>query len=249
MAAQLWNKALRRPADDYLRMALIENVELAEQMAGSAAKQLWAHHFTQALDALGITWRVGSDLSALDVAAMLQAMRDKWVAWEWQAMDAGTVGAAWPDEANAVRSAPATFSRGFKMFVHQRWFAAAQMKRDSYVMHLSNSEQIRAVAQLRTGSHWLMIDKGRRTKVDGRWVKVDRAARCCAHCATCIEDEMHLLECPTLAVCRARYGIPTFDLGAAHDADMRDIFNPPTRDGWSALGKFLVQCKTKNMQA
>jgi len=41
MAAQLWNKALRRPADDYLRLALIENVELAEQMAGSAAKQLW----------------------------------------------------------------------------------------------------------------------------------------------------------------------------------------------------------------
>ena len=112
-----------------------------------------------------------------------------------------------------------SFSDGFKMFVHQQWFAQPQgQKRDSYVMHLTDREQIAAVAQLRTGSHWLMIDKGRRLKVEGRWQKLDRSARCCAHCPGRVDDEMHLLECPHWAPLRDRHGLHTFPWGTAGDA-------------------------------
>ena len=136
------------------------------------------------------------------------------------------------------------------MFVHQQWFAQPQgQKRESYVLHLTDREQISAVAQLRTGSHWLMVDKGRRLKVQGRWQKLDRSARCCAHCPGRVEDEMHLLECPHWAQLRDRHGLQSFAWGTAGDADMRDSFNPTTKDGWRALGRFLVQCKYENILA
>jgi hypothetical protein len=245
MAAQLWNKALRRPAGDYLRLAVVDNVQLAEEVGGPAAKRLWAYHFTQALDGLNITWKGEGGLLPINTSAMQQAMRDKWVDWEWRTVRDGTVGAGWCVGANTVRSAPASFSKGFKMFVHQQWFAQPQgQKKESYIVHLSDKEQIAAVAQLRTGSHWLMVDKGRRLKVDGVWARVDRSARCCTHCAgSRVEDEMHLLECPHWAQHRDRNGLPTFEWGTAGDADMRDTFNPTSRDGWRALGRFLVQCK------
>ena len=116
-------------------------------------------------------------------------------------------------------------------------------------MHLTDREQITAVAQLRTGSHWLMIDKGRMLKVNGRWARLDRGARCCAHCPGRVESEMHLLECPQWAAQRDRCGLGTFDCDAAADADMRDIFNPSTKDGWRLLGKFLVHCKYRTLLA
>ena len=250
MAVQLWNKALKRPAGDYLRLAMEDSVQLAGQIRGAAAKQLWAYHFTAAIEALGCTWRGDQGLTPINPGEVQQAMRDKWVNWEWRTVNAGTQGARWCEGSCTVRAAPTSFSDGFKMFVHQQWFAQPQgQKRDSYVMHLTDREQIAAVAQLRTGSHWLMIDKGRRLKVEGRWQKLDRSARCCAHCPGRVDDEMHLLECPHWAPLRDRHGLHTFPWGTAGDADMRDVFNPTTKDGWRALGRFLVQCKYENILA
>jgi hypothetical protein len=252
MAAQLWNKALSRPANDYLRLAMEDNVQLATQARrGAAVKQLWAYHFTQAMSALGCRWKGdGGQLVSLNLADVQQAMRDKWVDFEWRTVNAGTVGAGWCDGPRTVRAAPASFSTGFKMFVYRQWFAHPQGdKKDSFVMHLTDREQISAVAQLRTGSHWLMIDKGRRLKVNGRWAKLDRSARCCAHCPGRVEDEMHLLECPHWATQRVRCGLRSHAYDEADDADMRDIFNPSTRVGWRQLGKFLVQCKHETLMS
>ena len=250
MAVQLWNKALKRPADDYLRLALLDNVHLAAQTAGVAAKQLWAYHFTQAMDALGCVWKGHAGPILINPTDVQQAMQDKWVDWEWRAVNAGTMDADWCEGTRTVRAAPATFSTGFKMFVYRRWFAQPEGdKKHSYVMHLTDREHIMALAQLRTGSHWLMIDKGRRLKVDGRWVRLDRGARCCVHCPGRVEDEMHLLECPHWASLRDRCGLNTFSWGEADDTDMRDIFNPSSRAGWQQLGKFLVQCKYETILA
>jgi hypothetical protein len=70
-------------------------------------------------------------------------MRDKWVDWEWRAVNAGTVDATWCEgTACTVRAAPESFSKGFKMFVYKQWFAQPQgEKRDSYIMHLTGREQ------------------------------------------------------------------------------------------------------------
>ena len=249
MAVQLWNKALSRPAGDYLRLAVEDNVQLSGQAAGAAASQLWAHHFTRALDALGCQWKGSAGLMRVNPADVQQAMRDKWVDWEWRAVNAGTVDAAWCEgTACTVRAAPESFSKGFKMFVYKQWFAQPQgEKGDSYVMHLTGREQIAAVAQLRTGSHWLMVDKGRRLKVDGKWSKVPRGERCCAHCQGCVEDEMHLLECPRWALQRESHGLGTYAQGGAGDVDMRETFNPTDRHSWHQLGKFLVHCKYETM--
>ena len=92
MAVQLWNKALGRPAGDYLRLAMEDNVQLSGQASGAAASQLWAHHFTQAMDALGCQWKGGAGLMKVNPADVQQAMRDKWVDWEWRAVNAGTTG-------------------------------------------------------------------------------------------------------------------------------------------------------------
>ena len=248
MAVQLWNKALKRPVDDYLRLAMTDNVQMARQVTDDAAsKHLWAYHFTQALDALSITWRAGDSLSIVSVDDVMIAMRDRWVSWEWRASNQGT-SSAWCEGTNTVRAAPMSFSKGFKMFVHQQWFGLPQRpKNESYVMHLSDREQIVAVTQLRTGSHWLMVDKGRRMKEAGRWVRLPRHARCCAHCADRVEDEMHLLECPELTQQRQAHGVPTFAWGTAGDVDMKEIFNPSTLEGWQMLGRFLVQCKRRTM--
>jgi hypothetical protein len=244
MAVQLWNKALKRPADDYLRLALLDNVQLAAQVPGAAAKQLWAHHFTHAMDALGCSWKGSEGPIQINPDDVQEAMQEKWMDWEWRAVNAGTLDAAWCEGACRVRAAPASFSTGFKMFVYQRWFAQPQgEKKHSYLMHLTDREQIMAVAQVRTGSHWLMIDRGRRLKVDGRWARLDRSARCCVHCPGRVEDEMHLLECPHWASHRHKYGLDTFAWGQADDVDMRDIFNPSSKEGWHKLGMFLVQCK------
>ncbi len=49
--------------------------------------------------------------------------------------------------------------KGFKIFVYKEWSAQPQgERRDSYITHLTGREQIAAVAQLHTGSHWLVID-------------------------------------------------------------------------------------------
>lgn len=249
MAVQLWNKALSRPAGDYLRLAMEDNVQLAGQAPGVAAKQLWAHHFTRAMDALGCQWKGGAGLMRINPADVQQAMRDKWVDWEWRAVNAGTVDATWCEgTACTVRAAPESFSKGFKMFVYKQWFAQPQgEKRDSYIMHLTGREQIAAVAQLRTGSHWLMIDKGRRLKVEGRWNRVPRGERFCTHCQGRVEDEMHLLECPRWASQRDTCGLSTHAHGSASDLDMRDAFNPTDRDAWRQLGNFLVHCKYETM--
>ena len=82
---------------------------------------------------------------------------------------------------------------------------------------------------MRAGTDCNINNKGRRLKVDGKWSKVPRGERCCAHCQGLVEDEMHLLECPRWALQRESYGLGTYAQGGAGDVDMRETFNPTDR--------------------
>jgi hypothetical protein len=56
-----------------------------------------------------------------------------------------------------------------------------------------------ALAQLRTGSHWLAEETG-------RWERVPRAQRTCPHCQGGLEDVQHaLFVCPLYSLARARF--------------------------------------------
>ena len=62
MAAQLWSRALSRDGDDWLRVALLENVRLAGDNTVPLRDRntLWAWHFISSMDSLGVAWRSGT---------------------------------------------------------------------------------------------------------------------------------------------------------------------------------------------
>ena len=250
MAAQLWNKAVGRREGDYLRAAMIANVRLLSELGSRTKTKIWAHHFTSCMESLGITWQEGNNLKVIDVVTLHKIMRARWDRYAWKAMQDGSEGATWLGAECSVRAAPSSFSNGFKAFVYKRWFANnTWRKKESYVRLLTHRDQIEAVAQLRTGSHWLLINRGRFTKVAGKYVKINRADRRCPHCKDWVDDEMHLLECPSLLDLRMLYGMECIEPGQATDADMRRLFNPMNVDGWQDLGKFLVACKKRQTGA
>lgn len=254
MAAQMWNKAMRRNEDDYLRAAVENDVrlmgELRSQARGaSRAKQLWSYHFTSCLDSLGVAWK-GADgqlVQELEVGNIISAMKERWERWAWRDMRNGSAGEGWATTACSVRAAPESFSTGFKAYTYNRWFAGEGIKKQSYTSLLSDRAQIEALAQVRCGSHWLLINKGRFRKDGNRTVRVARGQRVCPHlqCSDCRDDEMHLLECPGLLDLRELTGIRTFRPGEATDDDMREVFNPTSSEGWKDLGRFLVACKRR----
>ena len=59
-------------------------------------------------------------------------------------------------------------------------------------MHSSDVESVRerrrreALAQLRTGSHWLAEETG-------RWSRLSREQRICPHCGSGVEDVAHVI--------------------------------------------------------
>ena len=242
MATQLWNRALSRGQEDWLRVALTENVRLAGDNTLSLAdrKTLWGWHFIACMDSLGITWRSTTGvLLEIPKQLVLDAMHSKWEAWERRhVLSVVGQGPAWAREACAVRAAPATFSQGFKLFVYEKWFAVDKyVKKEHWSYWLREPHQIRIMAQFRMGSHWLEVQRG-------RTARTHRAARCCRLCTDCVEDELHVLECPLYADIRSRVGVLP---SAWTDAAVRQVMNKKTGEEWRQLADFLVLCRDRKM--
>ena len=239
MAAQLWNRALARAGDDWLRLALDENVCMARDtsLPADARQHLWSHHFIRCMEDLGIAWQSPMGIKLhIDCKGLVQTMMARWRSFEGREAHR-TLSlqppAAWLQAACTVRAAPATFSKGFKHFVYEQWFAPDRWRRkECWAYHLHKPEQIRAMAQFRMGSHWLEIQRGR----GGR----QRDARCCHLCHT-IEDELHLFECPLYTDAR------TSMLGTlpalSSDTTIKAFFNKDNGQDWLNFAAFLVCCR------
>ena len=247
MAVQLWNRALSRPAGDWLRECLDDNVGLACDTSHPLAcrQQLWGHHFIRCMDALGITWRSpGGVKLQIDCKALVQAMMSKWHSFEKKEVHR-VLGEhpSWMAAPCSVRAAPHAFSKGFKAFVYEQWFAPDRWKRrECWTFHLHASEQIRAMAQFRLGSHWLEVQRGRCIKP-----RLPRHARVCTSCMT-VEDELHLLECPRYAEARITLGMLPHTWS---DSRIKAFFNKTEASDWLRLAYFLVSCRrtTKDILA
>jgi hypothetical protein len=241
MAAQLWNRALEREGGDWLRLALEENVRVALGDGGEGARRtLWSHHFLKGLRALGISPApAGGVLQKVDLGVLRRGMQERWERVEWDTVSSLGHDQPWSRAPCSVRAAPNDFRRGFKKLVYQRWFGPeAWARRESWTFHLHGAEQIKAVARFRLGDHWLGIQRQ-------RFEGVPRSDRRCPRCPGCVEDEMHVFECPLYEGARGR-------LAAAFepsDAWMRAATWPKTEGGWRALGDFLVACKRTREEA
>ena len=240
MAAQLWNRALARTGDDWLRVALDGNVCMARDVSVPIAqrRQLWSHHFIFCMEELGLAWQSPQGVKLhIDCKCLVQAMMTRWCAFEGRDMQ--RVLHQQPDWLQApcsVRAAPDGFSKGYKHFVYDRWFAPDRWKRkECWAFHLHKREHIRVMAQFRMGSHWLEVQRGRCTRP-----RVCRSSRCCHLCHS-IEDELHLFECPSYLEARVALGAELPH--ALSDNTIKALFNWSAGRDWTKLAAFLVRCR------
>ena len=220
----------------------MENVRLAgdTSIALRDRKSLWAWHFVACMDGLGLTWRSTTGvLLEVPKRMLYEAMQRKWEAWERKHVQAVlSQDPAWARAACAVRAAPPSFSQGFKLFVYERWFAADKwVKKEHWTYWLREPQHIRTMAQFRMGSHWLEIQAG-------RGERRHRAARCCRVCVDCVEDELHVLECPLYADIRRRLGVLP---SVWTDAEVRKVMNKKTQEDWVQLADFLLACRERKL--
>jgi hypothetical protein len=247
MAAKLWNKALSRPADDYLHAALVENVSLAAERGCpiSTRKRLWSWHFTACMTALDIPWCTeAGEPAKVPVADIARAMRTRWEKHEWAEVNRVTDREPdWLQEPSAVRAAPESFSRGFKKFTYARWFAIKYVKQESFAFHLHRKDHIRAVMQFRLGSFkWLNIQLG-------RCRRQPRRQRVCSCCRTDVEDEGHVLQCPMYADIWSRAGLFTAPQDGWTDSTIHAAFNYTNKEDCTKFAECLVQCMRRKNEA
>ena len=247
MAAQLWNKALGRHSADYLRAALIENINLAcaRGIKASQRKTLWASHFIDCMESLGIPWCNEAGAPAqICVPNLTTAMKQRWLQFESSDIDrAVSTRPDWLKAPSAVRAAPESFSRGFKKFTYQRWFATKYIKRRSFAFHLQRKEHIRTVMQFRLGSfNWLGIQSGRCAARGKR--RLARRERTCPLCKT-VEDEAHILQCPLYADIWQHAALFVVPEGGWTDSSIHAAFNYSTRQDCTVFAECLVQCKKR----
>ena len=199
---------------------------------------MWAHHFISCMEELGMRWRDENGAAqAVDIAVLRTRMNERWEASEWGVV--ADLTDAWTLQPCTVRAAPSSFQRGFKLYTYKAWFEREEWcKKQHWSYHLNKREHIRAVAELRLGSHWLAVQRGRLARP-----RRPRHQRCCTRCPGTIEDEAHLLECPDYEDLRGRFGIET--CASPSDSQVLSVFTPETEHGWHKLAEFLALCRTR----
>lgn len=237
MAAKLWNRALGREPDDFMRLALQANLATAKRR-GAEVKGMWAFEFTTCLQRLGLggAWGTPTDPKRVDVGALERAAQQLWANQAGRAASKINPGGCLP-----LRQIPDSDSRGFMQLTYQRWFQADDwVRKESFSFNLHSHVHVRAVARMRLGMHGLAVQSGRMLGRD----KVPRSMRRCLCCGAQREDEMHLLvECPLyIEHRRVRPGLFSEPRGGWTDDALRKRFNPDTREGWEGLATFLVAC-------
>ena len=146
-------------------------------------------------------------------------------------------GLPWVFERVSVRAAPVSFSKGFKLYTYQSWFEYDEwIRKETWAFHLHTHDRIRVMAQFRLGSHWLAIQQA-------RFARIPRQRRCCPFCPRKIEDELHLLECPSYAELREKYDIDTWHHSMS-DVRIKACFNKTEARDWNNLAMFLAECRS-----
>jgi hypothetical protein len=241
MAAQLWNKGLAQGGGELLGMAMRHGVSMMAGRSTAQKRQLWAFHFTQSLEHLGVPWS-GQDgaLLPVNIPNLKRVLQAKWEGFEWGAADSAHM-YDWFEADSAVRAAPDSFSRGFRGLVYRHWFQADEwVRKETWAYHLTSHRHIRAVGRFRCGSHWLGVRTGRFGAH-----RQQRSERLCGRCDLGrVDDEMHLMECPCFEGLRAQYhSVCTAPAGGWTDASFRQRMNFKSKQNWEDWAGFLIDCE------
>jgi hypothetical protein len=192
---RFWNAVLAAGGDSLVRRALHDSCALAGEAGGAGlAQQPWAGQVAAALGEfgveLGLTQPAPVNVINLQRAAV----------------------------ASSRQQLTATQGTRCRQYVAATGAATAEGL-PGYLRRLQHRGRWRALAQLRTGSHWLAEETG-------RWQRQERGDRLCQHCTAAgerhLEDVEHaVLRCPRAAHLRTLYPhlfIP------AHTTSLYDLF-------------------------
>lgn len=176
---RFYNRLVAAPASSLLSLALTTSIQLMD--TDTRQHQTWAAEFSRAMSSFGIEVELGQPLA-----------RDE-VVYTWQQKYLQRV------------AATAGTKREF-YFQHIRKELTSQTYTEipEYLQVLEKRGRRRALAQLRTGSHWLQEEVGRWN----RPLPLPREQRVCPHCvdSSVVEDIFHtLFDCPFIQSVRERF--------------------------------------------
>ncbi len=235
-AVRWWNKVVARDDDDLAFIAVRDSLtSVSDSVAGKPARcwavafrnmiQSIAPHYTELVDSLELI-PVEAVLSAFDEQGSTQA----WGDWRSLASDA-----------QPLRHIPPANSSGFKLATYRHLFCTDTVeKKCGFADHVHTPAQIKALASFRMSSHDLNIERLRHT----RRPRNERLCECCDQ--QCVEDELHVFECPAYAHIRASFAdlipVPT---PPCPEAYMRAFMNPTQPTQWPRLADFLIRVMTE----
>lgn len=231
-----WNRVMKRPASDLVRMALEESRDWGGQ--GTT----WAGTVQKCMGILDVP--VAADGHTLPVRLAIDNIKRKWAQVMWQPLTSLQRALALRGLRGIdVRGCPDDIRDGFKLFVYSRWFADPAVvfdRQQNWPYHVFDWRHVVAVARFRLGSSWLNVEQL-------RYQRVVRSARLCDCCPQKVrEDEMHILECPRYAQLRSDFADVMHPNFVSSDSIMRQVMTHGN-DGnaWRRLASFLHACYVK----
>ena len=243
-----WNRVQSRPSSDLVKIAMMENCELAKQ--SSRKLSFWAGHFNsfvgQLCDIRYSLFDQGDN--QIDTDQLLESVKVKWCrdmcdAFGNRCLYSEELGRFVCSNEVPVRSIPNVDSVGFKARTYLKWFydPDADVK-NTFWYNLHRIDQISVVSRFRMGSHWLNVDTGR--YISRSHACIPRDQRLCTLCSSMIrEDELHMLECAIYDEIRGEYGIASIQHASVHDDTVKCVMNNSENvpSFWKKFSIFLLK--------
>ena len=218
-AARLWNRLGAAPAGSLLRRAFETSLQLAADTPTGTrlAEQPWAGQLAIALGHIGMPVDLQNPRPL-----SLQLLQQRALSHHL-----GEIRAA------AARPGATKMAQYVGVVLGGRLPSPEEYAPAAYIRAVRQRARRVALAQLRTGSHWLGEEMG-------RFERVARAERVCPHCEGGLEDVRHVLfECPLYASARDRFP-DLFPAGGQPDVASFLQQNP------GLLSAFVSECQRKH---
>ena len=235
---------LERPDNDLVKIAMLENI----QMANQKVSKCWSSQLQKLIsrDTYTLPSSLSFPLAHLDPDLALQEREEK--------LDAALNGAAahlgllYPD--TPIHLLPDDARKGYKVLKYEKWCKPPHPSPDpsiqlraTFYHNLHSKAHIHTIARLRMSNLPLRSESGRLSGLP-------RSQRTCTLCTTnSVEDEYHLLTCPTYQHIR---DLPQYhnlcqywDLPdpaiSSPDSIINHMFNPPAHL-WRPFATLLNRC-------
>ena len=225
-----WNRVASRGDSDIAYIALRDSVSHVSTLVDKPLK-CWALAFRRMVASIDPSMVVHIDrLEPLPITDVFTALEQKWSAHTW---------GAWrtlPDHTHLLRDTPENERSGFKLATYRHYFCSDSIdKGAAFIDHVHTPAQIKALARFRMSAHDLNIERMRHS----RKKRHERYCTCCD--LQCVEDELHIFECPAYSDVRNSFAdLRPLAAPYINDKCLREFMNPVEPDKWPRLADFLL---------